>query len=606
MHARRPTGCNPAAHPNHSRPAPTVQDQNATYPTDGDRRHRFGGPPTIGVGFAANGRCGCQNVRAEGGRSVKGLYVLVVGGVSLVAAFGGAAVSAGVQAEKSPVVIGGATVTNAVAVDNTAVRTYDAAGGNRSGSAGRVGCYFVPASARLACGPTGDGTGRPVWDVYRLTLVRQGAGTAITAVIPDTPNAQRALPSGTGLLDPHGWSGTVGPLDQAEVSSVHAATLHDADVGIDVGALGMIAAGGMALALPRSRRRRLARQRAELAAAEQSRSRMASFESARQWAWAPPVVPPSPTLLDPPPAPPRAGGPVQAPVAAPVVSVPAVVSAPPAVAGTGAANGDGTGKAGNAGDDSVGEPPGHVWAGPAVLILGPVVTVGWAKEPERRMLVELAAYLVTHQERRVTVADLRDALWPEDSARPEREVKAETVGQYMSRLRRCLGAEHLPDAGGKVGWQLASTVSSDWFRFQAQLEAARHADPERALELRREALGLVRGRPFAGVADGTFGWVWDEMLVSEIESTVVAAAHATAEAYLASGRPRLAEWAARRGLMAVPTDEQLLADRMAAAAADGGPGRLERAWRDAKATLGDQATDGPLSGVYDSLRSGAD
>ena len=51
----------------------------------------------------------------------------------------------------------------------------------------------------------------------------------------------------------------------------------------------------------------------------------------------------------------------------------------------------------------------------------------------------------------------------------------------------------------------------------------------------------------------------------------------------------------------VPTDETLLGDRMAAARELSGRPGLDRAWRDARAVLGDQADSGPLADVYDRL-----
>lgn len=50
------------------------------------------------------------------------------------------------------------------------------------------------------------------------------------------------------------------------------------------------------------------------------------------------------------------------------------------------------------------------------------------------------------------------------------------------------------------------------------------------------------------------------------------------------------------------TDEGLLADRLRAAFAIGGFAQLERAWRDARSLLGEQATAGPLAEVYEQLR----
>jgi hypothetical protein len=176
------------------------------------------------------------------------------------------------------------------------------------------------------------------------------------------------------------------------------------------------------------------------------------------------------------------------------------------------------------------------------------------------------------------------------------------VRQYLSRLRRALGEEHLPDAGKVGGYQFASTVSSDWFRFQALGEAARRGDRADAIGLWRLALGLVRGAPFAGVPAGSYGWAWDELIVATMEAAIVEVAHQMAVACMEEGSPKQADWAAGRGLLAVPTDEELLADRLRAAFAMGGYAQLERAWRDARSVLGEQATRGPLGDVYRGLR----
>lgn len=93
----------------------------------------------------------------------------------------------------------------------------------------------------------------------------------------------------------------------------------------------------------------------------------------------------------------------------------------------------------------------------------------------------------------------------------------------------------------------------------------------------RDALGLVRGTPFAGVPKGSYGWVWDELIVSGMEEDVIDVAHRMAVACMEQGWPKQADWAAGRGLLAVPTDEELLADRLRAAFAIGGCAQLERA-----------------------------
>ena len=246
------------------------------------------------------------------------------------------------------------------------------------------------------------------------------------------------------------------------------------------------------------------------------------------------------------------------------------------------------------------EPDLHRWSGPAVLFVGSVGVVGWVSDPERRIVVELAAYLACHQQRPYTAEEVHAAVWP--LADGKRDISLDTVRQYLSRLRRALGEEHLPDAGKVGGYQFASTVSSDWFRFQALGEAARRGDRADVIGLWRLALGLVRGAPFAGVPAGSYGWAWDELIVATMEAAIVEVAHQMAAACMDEGWPKQADWAAGRGLLAVPTDEELLADRLRAAFAMGGYAQLERAWRDARSVLGEQATNGPLGDVYHGLR----
>jgi hypothetical protein len=113
----------------------------------------------------------------------------------------------------------------------------------------------------------------------------------------------------------------------------------------------------------------------------------------------------------------------------------------------------------------------------------------------------------------------------------------------------------LPDASKVGGYQLASTVSSDWFRFQALAEAARRVDTDKAMTIWRAGLGLVRGVPFAGAAKGTFGWAWDELIVAAMETSSTDVAHRVPGVPGGRGRTQ-ADWAAGRGLLAVATSKR--------------------------------------------------
>ena len=214
-----------------------------------------------------------------------------------------------------------------------------------------------------------------------------------------------------------------------------------------------------------------------------------------------------------------------------------------------------------------------------VNVLGTVGVDGWREPPSRAIVVELACYLALHPDRPIPGDELRAALWPDG----DREASAKSLRTYVSLLRRYLGGEHVPSATG-AGYRLADTVTTDWAVF-VRLTAA---DADRSqLE---EALGLVRGRPFASTPPGSFGWVYSELLVSEMESAIAGMAHRLAALCLDGDDAAGAAAAVRRGLLAVPFDVDLWRLHLSLAG-DRGHGELERAQLEAKAALGELADD---------------
>lgn len=141
-----------------------------------------------------------------------------------------------------------------------------------------------------------------------------------------------------------------------------------------------------------------------------------------------------------------------------------------------------------------------------------------------------------------------------------------TRRSVVSRLRGWLGCspdgEHLPDAySGRI--ELASTVSSDWERFQSLLTGGVTQASETALT---EALALVRGAPLAGYE---FQWVWAESLRCDMVAMIVDAAVVLAERCLARQDLEAAEWALLQGSLAGPDSEALAARRILLRAAQG-------------------------------------
>ena len=177
---------------------------------------------------------------------------------------------------------------------------------------------------------------------------------------------------------------------------------------------------------------------------------------------------------------------------------------------------------------------------------GPVAIVGWLVAPTRRVVVELLCYLALHRGRPVRGEELRAALWPSEEGV---EASAKSLRTYMSLLRQCLSPELVPEATKSTGYRLSGDVTTDWDAFQDHVASAdQNAEASVQTDALRNALALVRGMPFVGVASGTFMWAWSaEMLASTMEVAIVAAARRLVNLSLASGDQRTAMWATMRG-----------------------------------------------------------
>jgi DNA-binding SARP family transcriptional activator len=217
----------------------------------------------------------------------------------------------------------------------------------------------------------------------------------------------------------------------------------------------------------------------------------------------------------------------------------------------------------------------------SVNVLGQIEVFPWRVPPHRKVIVELACYLALHPGRPLSGEELRVALWPD--ADGTAEASAKSLRNYVSELRRALGAEFVPSARGS-GYAVSADVQTDWDQLKLAVEKAKPQDADEA-ELLREALSLVRGRPFAGV---DWGWTFAESLVSEMEVTIGQVAQRLAALSMETKDFSTAGFAARQGLLANPFDLALWEVALRAAAGRGSDEML-RTWRDAQATLGDDA-----------------
>lgn len=227
-----------------------------------------------------------------------------------------------------------------------------------------------------------------------------------------------------------------------------------------------------------------------------------------------------------------------------------------------------------------------------VRILGPVeVTWAGGQPPERvGVLAAVVAYLGAHDDHPVPGERLQEAVWPlrYDEGRSDVRagaVKDDTLRATLSRARKALGKDslgrhHLLYARGGA-YELGSRFKCDWSRFRGLVQAARTASTEESIELYRQALSLVRGRPFQDAPAGPFAWADDSPLVSDIEVEIVRAAEELGQRALEANDPELAAWAARQGLLVVPVREHLSRVRMQAAFDAGDADGVDQAYTDA-------------------------
>lgn len=196
-------------------------------------------------------------------------------------------------------------------------------------------------------------------------------------------------------------------------------------------------------------------------------------------------------------------------------------------------------------DHTLDAPPHRATTSRQLNVLGPVELAG-VDTPKRTQILNLLTYLALH--RRGADHDTLDTvLW-------KKPVGGKTLRNRMHEARQLVGGAI---SDGPI-WRLTDEVTTDWQRFTA-LAAGDPAE-------QREALQLVRGRPFEGLdyAD----WLDLEGIRSEVEAAIVDLALTVTERELDAGAADAAYLAARAGLDATRYEERLhrLAIRAARAA----------------------------------------
>ncbi|HUB38040.1 MAG TPA: BTAD domain-containing putative transcriptional regulator [Streptosporangiaceae bacterium] len=157
-------------------------------------------------------------------------------------------------------------------------------------------------------------------------------------------------------------------------------------------------------------------------------------------------------------------------------------------------------------------------------------------------------------------------------ADPDHPKPGDAVRQIITRTRRRLGpasdGQEFIIHAGSGRYLLHPDASLDWAEFR-ELVASGKTDELRA------AVSMIGGQPFTG----SYFWWIDVPLIETMRAELVDAAETLAELELAGGSARAAARAARAGLLAEPSAEQLWRMLMRAEHATGSMAGLTETWR---------------------------
>jgi hypothetical protein len=244
-------------------------------------------------------------------------------------------------------------------------------------------------------------------------------------------------------------------------------------------------------------------------------------------------------------------------------------------------------------------PEGTIW----LLLLGPpsVLPNNLKLTPPE---LETAAFLACKDGKTFSGESLRAAV----GVGRDEEWSARTVVTYVNGLRRKLGGEHVPDATSGGGYRIVG-VSTDIAYFNELVARSHGAQPVEAASHLAAALSLVRGKPFASVPSGTYGWADLPEAGASYSATgaerIVQVADTLARLALDAGDHVLASWAVGKGILIESANANLAKLQLYASALCGDPAALGRVWADVtqRFTANRQPVPDDLVDYYRSLRA---
>ena len=217
---------------------------------------------------------------------------------------------------------------------------------------------------------------------------------------------------------------------------------------------------------------------------------------------------------------------------------------------------------------------------------------------ERGRSQELLAWMMTHDER-PTRSRAKSAIW-------EMTVRATTFANVISDIRRTLNQFDNDDSVSDwiqrdVGDDLIvdTRVVSDASLLRTALECADGKAPADIISCLRWPVSLLRGLPFHG---SVYRWPDPEGLTSELVILATTAAAELSRGYLEIADLSGVMWATGQGLRVLPGDEELIALRMKARAAQGDVAALRQEWDSYERVLADDWSSGTPSPMLRNLR----
>jgi DNA-binding SARP family transcriptional activator len=214
-----------------------------------------------------------------------------------------------------------------------------------------------------------------------------------------------------------------------------------------------------------------------------------------------------------------------------------------------------------------------------VRLLGRRPTIEGLQEQSSAKLEAIIVYIAFHGE--VVAQRLRDEFWSASKSR----TAADTA---LMRVRSLLGhsadgASRIPSARGSGSYTVHEDVGCDWTRVKRLVAMARNATSADEAQLLDSVCELIEGHVAADASPDHYSWLLrDPSTYTEIETTLVDAAHRRAELALQAGDVDRANWAARKGLSVVDGQESLYRVSMQAAAEAGDTDGVRAAYREAQ------------------------